>query len=82
MVTEEVLKTCEDIVRLKEGKFSYRTGKATPSKRRSMWKTRSVVSARLAILQPNAMSECYTRTDDDVLNKLRARAANAKMHFS
>ncbi|CAF1398584.1 unnamed protein product [Adineta steineri] len=63
VVTQEVLDTCEDIVRLKDGKFRYRTGKVTPK-----------------ILQPNSISECYIPTDEQVLNKLRSKAANAKLH--
>lgn len=32
----------------------------------------------LDILQPNSSSECYTRTNEDLLTKLRSLAANAK----
>lgn len=32
------------------------------------------------ILKSNALTECYTKTDEALLNKLRANAANAKPH--
>ncbi|UJR14176.1 hypothetical protein I4U23_001171 [Adineta vaga] len=65
VVTQETLDTCEDIVKLKEGKFQYQTGKVTPR-----------------ILQSNSISECYIKTSEDFLKKLRVKAANAKPHFS
>ncbi|CAF1129647.1 unnamed protein product [Rotaria sordida] len=34
------------------------------------------------ILQPNSASECYTKTDEELLNKLRSNAANAKSHIT
>ncbi|CAF3550873.1 unnamed protein product [Rotaria sp. Silwood1] len=65
VVTQEAVNVCEDIVKLKEGKFRYRTGKITPN-----------------ILQPNSASECYNKTDEGLLNKLRSNAANAKSYVA
>jgi hypothetical protein len=36
----------------------------------------------LGILQPNSTSECYTRTNEELLNKLRSNAAKAKPHVT
>ncbi|CAF3994114.1 unnamed protein product [Rotaria sp. Silwood2] len=65
VVTHEAVNVCEDIVKLKDGKFRYRTGKVTPN-----------------ILQSNSASECYIKTDEGLLNKLRSNAANAKSHIT
>ncbi|CAF1217272.1 unnamed protein product [Rotaria magnacalcarata] len=63
VVTQETADICEDIVKLKNDKFRYRTGKITPK-----------------ILQPNSASDCYIKTDQDLLNKLRSNAAKVKAH--
>jgi hypothetical protein len=68
-------------VKLKNGKFQYRVGKATPSM--FFFSVRKFeIFSYLEILQPNSSSECYTRTNEELLNKLRALAANAKTHGS
>jgi hypothetical protein len=66
-------------VKFKDGKFQYRTGKATPSMLSSIDKYKMIV-LYLEILQPNSVSECYIRTNNELLNKLRSSAANAKSH--
>lgn len=68
---------CEDIVKLKGGKFKYLVGKVTPG----MFIANRIYYLNilsLEMLQSNSNSECYIKTNETVLAKLRKNAAKIK----
>lgn len=61
-------------MKLKGEKFEYRIGKVTPGK--FDWNSMEVYRCYcLEKLQPNSTSECYIKTNEELLNKLRSMAS-------
>ncbi len=69
------MNVCEDIVKLKDGNFQYRIGKVTPGMQ--IFLNLSSLRYQFVIekLQSNSTSECYIKTNEELLNKLRTIAA-------
>ncbi len=69
------MNVCEDIVKLKHGNFQYRIGKVTPGMQIFLNLSSLRYQFLIEKLQSNSTSECYIKTNEELLNKLRTIAA-------